>query len=759
MRAINLSLAVAGPYKETEKRNVEVDTVTMPEIGVWHGHPKPLGRTSVFADGDWIYSYEEHLVGAIDMKTEITQLSTHNGYIYVLCGAKVVVFSQNTLELVAEAVLEYVGDRFWLLDIDQSVVMVVQSRSIITVVTHWNTLTTSSPLYLPFWAKGAVLLSRFYVYVVGPSGQYEVFRYNVQTRALLAADRKMLIRIGVFGVQKHGRIIDIASAGPGKWAVLQEKGWALYEVRNAQLFEVASSSLAVLGERLVGVDAEGGFVIHLQNGDLMVINGENHQLETMTKPEKMANPTLSAVENIDGYVLESRDDYLAFRSAYTTFYHCSLPLANFPVEVFFCLSVDADRLAELFLSYAVENYSFALLSRLCLYCVSGNRIAFSLLDQLLAGVGRFNDELVGTWRHYLDETYFPSSENYSVYAVLVLGFLFCHAEIDLGSEFGPKLDKYASCTSTETSMSMLVEKMGLRLRNLVNIPALFYHLIQHNHLDAVDAFVTLDEQFAVLNLASLMTASIPPLTYINQLLVNTPLSPTNLFILVSSVLLNLPCPGSSHTVNLLTTNFHESLGAYYEGLGEKSPDELAKSQCKISVMLDDSVLQLGYCGVLMARGTKEWELLPLKAPELPKDLQLAVQLGWSEKYVKPRFSLDGSKLACFDFNSYTIRIWELSTRCPDALDTRVVRTDFALKVPNFYVLLLQRLGLSVPMDLLGLQNTSVCLSTECINLHDLLANYSDVFSFSRSELDFDWVLGDRIALKLRSRIIFVYNLG
>ncbi|KAG7806148.1 hypothetical protein KL921_005125 [Ogataea angusta] len=759
MRAINLSLAVAGPYKETAKRTVEVDTVRMPEIGLWHGHPRPLGRTCVLADGNWVYSYKERLVGAIDMKTEITQLSAHNGYIYVLCEAKVVVFSQNTLELVAEAVLEYVGDRFWLLDIDQSVVMVVQSRSIITVVTHCNTLTTSSPLYLPFWAKGVVLLSRFYIYVVGPSGQYEIFRYNFQTRSLLAADRKMLIRIGVFGVQKFGRIIDIASAGPGKWAVLQERGWALYEVRKAQLFEVASSSLAVIAERLATVDAGDGFVIHLQNGELLVVNGENHYLETMTKPDKLECPKFSAVDKIDNYVLESRDEYLAFRSAYTTFYHCSLPLARFPVEVFFRLSVDADRLAELFLSYAVENYSFLLLSRLCLYCVSGNRTAFSLLDQLLAGVGRFNEELVSTWRHYLDETYFPSSENYSVYAVLVLGLLFCHAEIDLGPEFGPKLDKYASCASTEMSMSMLVQKMGLRLKQLVNIPALFYNLIQHNHLDAVDAFVTLDEQFAVLSLASLMTAPVPPLTYINQLLVNTHLSPTNLFILISCVLLNLPCPGSSPTINLLTTNFHESLGSYYEGLGEKSPEELAKSQCKISVMLDDSVLQLGYCGVVMAKEKKDWELLPLKTPELPKDAQLAAQLGWSEKYVKPKFSVDGSKLACFDFNSYTIRVWDLSTRCPDALDTRVVRTDFALKVPNFYVLLLQRLGLSVPMDLLGLQNTSVCVSTECINLHDLLANYSEVFSFSHSELDFDWVLGDRIALKLRSRIIFVYNLG
>ncbi|KAG7691990.1 hypothetical protein KL930_005222 [Ogataea haglerorum] len=759
MRAINLSLAVAGPYKETVKRNVEVDTATMPEIGVWNGHPRPLGRTSVLADGNWVYSYREDLVGAIDMKSEITQLITHHDYIYVLCEAKLVVFSQNTLELVDEAVLEYVGDRFWLLDIDQNVVIVVQSRSIITVVTHCNTLTTSSPLYLPFWAKGVVLLSRFYVYVVGPSGQYEVFRYNLQRKAFLAADRKMLIRIGAFGAQKHGRIIDIVCAGPGKWAVLQERGWALYEVRNAQLFEVASSSLAVPGERLATMDLEDGFVIHLQNGELLVVNGDVRQLETMAKPEKLKNPAFSAIDDINSYVLESRDDYLAFHSAYTTFYRCSLPLANFPVEVFFRLSVDMDRLAELFLSYAVENYSFLLLSRLCLYCVSGNRTAFFLLDQLLAGVGRFNEELVGTWRNYLEETYFPSSENYSVYAVLVLGLLFCHAEVDLGSEFGPKLEKYASCACTEASMSMLVQKMGLRLKNLVNIPALFYHLIQHNHLDAVDVFVTLDEQFAVLNLATLMTAPVPPLTYINQLMVNTHLSPTNLFILINSVLLNLPCPGSSPTVNLLTTNFHESLGSHFKGLGEKSAEDLAKSRCKISIMLDDSVLQLGYCGVVMAQENKEWELMPLKTPELPKDMRLTAELGCSEKYVKPKFSLDGSQLACFDFNSYTIRIWKLSKRCPDALDTRVVRTDFALKVPNFYVLLLQRLGLSVPMDLLGLQNTSVCVSTECVSLHDLLANYSEVFRFSHSELDFDWVLGDRIALKLRSKIIFVYNLG
>ncbi|KAH3671299.1 hypothetical protein OGAPHI_000522 [Ogataea philodendri] len=760
MKAINISLALAGPLKEPEKSKVEVSVSSLPKVGMCDLPQNLLQTDGVFAVDSWVLVFKQRLIGAIDIRSEVTQLMAYCGYIYVLSGDTILVFTENTLELVDQVRLEFSAQRFWLLEIESCIVLVAQSCSMICVVTHNNTVTTSAPLYLPFWPKGAALLNRFYVYIVGPSGQYEVFRYNMEQQCFLPADRRMLVRIGTFGQPKLGRILDVEIVGQGKWVVLQETGWTLYQIQEAKLVQVVSSPLTNVGERLEKRKGEQyAFAIVMQNGELMVVEDGNVVLEQQQHPASIGNVQISYTDNIDNLVFESHDKFLVFESRYLTFHHCSLSISNFPIDVFFLLSESADTLTEHFLAYSVANFSFSLLAQLCMHCVAGRPLAFELLNQLLAGVGRFNEDLVHTWRQYADQTYFPGTENLSVYSVLVLGLLFNHEKIDLGPEFGGKLEKYSSCPSTSQCIAYLLNKLGPRIQDLARIPTLLFNMIEYNHLDVLDTFASLDERLTVTCLGLILSMSIPPLEYVNRLLITRNLAPNNLFILINALLMQLPCPNSAKTLNLLTTNFHESLGAFFEGVGERLPQDLLTSKSKVALMLDDTELQLGYDGVVMMRSRDKWALIPLKSEQLPPDNDLCSKLGQFQRLIKPKFAGDGSKLAVFDFSNYSIRIWDLSELKPDALDTRVVRSDIAVKLPNFYVLFLQRLGKAAPMEFASTNDTKVCYSNVLIDLSDLLSSYSEVFGFKCSDLDLDWALGDRIVLKLQNKIIFVYNLG
>ncbi|ODV84902.1 hypothetical protein CANARDRAFT_28644 [[Candida] arabinofermentans NRRL YB-2248] len=545
-------------------------------------------------------------------------------------------------------------------------------------------------------------------------------------------------------------------------------------------------------------------------------------------------------------------------------------------------SINDYNISELILSYTLDNFHdlHVILISLSSLCLSSDqrisKMAFQLLDDLLAGIGYIDDGITHVWLPILmREMYWISykDELLVVYSTLIFAVLLSHDysklysnNKELAYHLIDKIIKFVKCTDNVSVVCLglkLLRTLGLtifkmKMINPVELLVIVFEILSDKTTkaaivmdcnDYLNSMLLKNECFMIVMISFLLSLpGVSPslqmsiLDYINYILIekSTDIAPNTMFILINSLIVFLTdlqdfnkIPSLQYhelwgsldlTANILTTNFNKSLASNFIKVDSRERNHdllnLSKHEAKLCLILDDSVLSIGFQGVIFINSAKHtryhheknWSIIPLKigtqssqSENVVKSLQNLIDKMGTEKSLRnPVFNNQGNLLACFDFNDYSIRVWNLfGERSNTGLDINIINDSrIPLKVDDFNLLFMQTYWnsnedlkhnladaslLQVLHDFQGMignnntssigdANSSDRHRTNVINHHrdqqsegvlesylqisivDLMSNYLSVFTdITINDLSLEWVAHDKLGLKLQGKIVFVYS--